>query len=99
MHEERLHVEFLIKSPESRNQRIKDHPDGQTADQTNWIFSFQWEKNDHPVGAYIEYADGVSHKEAFDVLVPHLWEAMQRPDDYNVRWDRDVQPIAVLGGE
>ena len=97
MHEEHLHVEFLIKDPENRNKRIRDHPDGQTPDKTTWIMSFQWEKNGHPVGAYVEYAQGTAHKDAFAALVSHMWEAMQRPDDYDISVGNDVEPVAIIG--
>ncbi len=99
MNEEHLHVDFMVKDPESRNKRIREHPDGQEPNQTTWIMSFKWDKNLHPVGAYIEYEDGVSHKDAFYALIPHMWEAMQNPDDYDIYVGNTVEPIGLLTKE
>lgn len=46
--------------------------------------SANWEKNWHPVGVWVRYGEGVSHKYAFSVLSQGVWEAFQRPDDFNI---------------
>ena len=83
---EEIHIDFIRRDPEDRN--VTRELDPNIPEQTHSSFACHWEKNGHPVGLWVEYGPNVSHKEAFSVLVEGVWEALQRPDDFDISIDK-----------
>jgi len=90
---EELKVMMAVKDPTERNE-LRERKGIEPTDL--WSMSFWWERNGHPVGAFVEYHK--DHETAWEVLAGHMWKAMQDPDAYDITsgtYDNDV-PVAVL---
>ncbi len=93
---ETIKLQFAVQSPEFRTNRRARYEDPPKPPTDLWVMSAFWDRREHPVGVYVEYEAGISHKEAFFALYPYIWEAMQNPEEYNCAIWEDTKAVAVL---
>ncbi len=88
-----LRVSMAVKDPVERNE-LREQKGMELTE--FWSMSFWWERDGHPVGAFVEYRG--DHETAWEVLAGHMWKAMQNPDAYNLEsgtYNND-NPVAQL---